>query len=98
MLRTVLNNLIRNAVHYTPEGSITLVVKNNGFTIIDTGPGISSIEKESIFKPFYRGQSSRREGLGLGLSLVQRICAREKWTIGVEDNQPTGCCFSITFS
>lgn len=98
MLRTVLNNLIRNAVHYTSEGSITLVVKNNGFTIIDTGPGISSVEKESIFKPFYRGQSSRREGLGLGLSLVQRICAREKWTIGVEDNQPTGCCFSITFS
>ncbi len=98
MLRTVLNNLIRNAVHYTSEGSITLVVKNNGFTIIDTGPGISSAEKESIFKPFYRGQSSRREGLGLGLSLVQRICAREKWTIGVEDNQPTGCCFSITFS
>lgn len=98
MLRTVLNNLIRNAVHYTSEGGVTVIAKDNGFTISDTGPGISNNEKESIFKPFYRGQTSRREGLGLGLSLVQRICAREKWDIEVRDNQPTGCHFSITFT
>lgn len=98
MLRTVLNNLIRNAVHYTVEGGVTLIVRENGFTISDTGPGITNAEKESIFKPFYRGKTSRREGLGLGLSLVQRICARESWKIGVEDNQPTGCRFSITFT
>lgn len=98
MLRTVLNNLIRNAVHYTAEGEVSLIIRDNGFTLSDTGPGISSAEKESIFKPFYRGQTSRREGLGLGLSLVQRICAREGWVIDVQDNKPTGCCFSITFN
>jgi signal transduction histidine kinase len=98
MLRTVLNNLIRNAVHYTAEGEVSLIIRDNGFTLSDTGPGISSTEKESIFKPFYRGQTSRREGLGLGLSLVQRICAREGWVIDVQDNKPTGCCFSITFN
>lgn len=97
MLRTVLNNLVRNAIHYTVEGEIKLQLRDNGITICDTGPGISSTEKEAIFKPFYRGDTGRREGLGLGLSLVQRICAKENWAIDVYDNQPNGCCFSITF-
>jgi len=97
MLRTVLNNLVRNAIYYTPQGEVTLEIRPGGFSIIDTGPGISQNEKESIFKPFYRGESSRREGLGLGLSLVQRICAREEWTIDVSDNQPSGCRFAISF-
>ena len=97
LLRTVLNNLARNAIHYTVEGEIKLDLRDDGFTICDTGPGISNTEKEAIFKPFYRGDTSRREGLGLGLSLVQRICAKENWKIDVYDNQPKGCCFSIRF-
>lgn len=97
MLRTVLNNLVRNAIHYTVEGQVTLVTRPLGFTICDTGPGISHNEKEAIFKPFYRGQAVKRDGLGLGLSLVKRICEREKWTVDVRDNQPTGCCFSVSF-
>ena len=98
MLRTVLNNLVRNAIHYTAEGEIKLQLRDDGFTICDTGPGISSTEKEAIFKPFYRGDTGRTEGLGLGLSLVQRICAKEDWGIDVYDNQPKGCCFSIKFA
>jgi signal transduction histidine kinase len=98
MLRTILNNLIRNAIHHTKEGGITLVIRSMGFTVCDTGPGISPVEKQSIFKPFYRGDTENRNshGLGLGLSLVQRICEREQWEIIVSDNQPVGCCFSVT--
>ena len=98
MLRTVLNNLIRNAIHHTQEGEITLVVKSDGFEICDTGPGISPSEKQSIFKPFYHGESENRDrhSMGLGLSLVQRICEREQWEITVSDNKPVGCCFSVT--
>ncbi len=97
MLRTVLNNLVRNAIHYTAEGGITLEVRPTGFTLCDTGPGISKSDKDSIFKPFFRGQSGSRNGLGLGLSIVQRICQKERWTVSVSDNQPTGCCFTVTF-
>lgn len=98
MLRTVLNNLVRNAIHHTAEGEVTLVIQPTGFEICDTGPGISDSDKQSIFKPFYRGESGRRNGmgLGLGLSLAQRICQREQWTIAVSDNTPVGCCFSVT--
>lgn len=100
MLRTVLNNLIRNAIHHTKGGEITLVVSSEGFEICDTGPGISSSEKQSIFKPFYRGDAENRNhhGMGLGLSLVQRICEREQWEVAVSDNQPVGCCFSVTLN
>ena len=97
MLRTVLNNLIRNAIHHTKEGGITLIARSTRFEIRDTGPGIPSSEKQSIFKPFYRGGSEdrNRHGMGLGLSLVQRICEREQWEIVVSDNQPVGCCFTV---
>jgi signal transduction histidine kinase len=97
MLRTVINNLVRNAIHHTIEGGITLVARPTGFTICDTGPGISKTDMDSIFKPFYRGESSSQHGLGLGLSLVQRICQKEQWAVSVSDNHPSGCCFTVSF-
>ena len=97
MLRTVINNLVRNAIYHTVKGGITLVAKPTGFTICDTGPGISKTDKDSIFKPFYRGESSNQQGLGLGLSLVQRICQKEQWAVSVNDNHPCGCCFTVSF-
>jgi signal transduction histidine kinase len=96
LLRTVLNNLIFNAIHHTKEGGITLTVQQLGFSVSDTGVGISEDEKQAVFKPFYRGESQNRKGLGLGLSIVQRICQREEWTITISDNQPTGCCFTVS--
>ncbi len=96
MLRTVLNNLVRNAIHHTNTGSITLRLFSTGFEICDTGHGISETDKESIFKPFYRGESSSSQSMGLGLSLTRRICEREQWVISVKDNHPLGSCFTVT--
>ena len=97
MLRTVINNLVRNAIYHTVDGGITLVARPAGFTVCDTGPGIPNADKDSIFKPFYRGETGSQQGLGLGLSLVQRICQKEQWAVSVSDNQPNGCCFSVSF-
>jgi len=96
LLRTVLNNLIFNAIHHTKDGGITLEVQSAGFSVRDMGAGISESEKQAVFKPFYRGETHNRKGLGLGLSIVQRICQREGWTITITDNQPTGCCFTVS--
>jgi signal transduction histidine kinase len=95
LLRTVLGNLIRNAIHHTTGGEIVLVLRTGGFDLRDTGSGIAAEEREQVFKPYYRGTASHRDGIGLGLSLVQRICEREEWTVRLEENQPSGCCFRV---
>ncbi len=98
LLRTVIDNLIRNAVHHTTAGEIVLVLRPGGFDLRDTGSGIAADERALVFKPYFRGAASHREGLGLGLSLVQRICAREQWTVVLEENYPKGCCFRVNLA
>lgn len=98
LLRTVIDNLIRNAVHHTAGGEIVLVLKADSFELRDTGSGIAIDEMTKVFKPYYRGTASHREGLGLGLSLVQRICEREHWSVVLEQNQPQGCCFRVNLA
>jgi signal transduction histidine kinase len=65
------------------------------FTVEDTGIGIPEDFQESIFQPFTRGQYARGEGLGLGLSLVRRICIHQGWSIQVGTRHPHGSCFHV---
>ena len=95
LLRTILNNLIRNAVQHARQGYITLLLTERGFEVHDTGTGVSEKDRERIFYPYYRGELSPQDNLGLGLSLVKRICERMHWQISLEDNQPHGCKFLV---
>jgi signal transduction histidine kinase len=97
LLTAVISNLLRNALHYTLSGSVNLRLTREGFTVEDTGPGIPSEQRKEVFLPFRRGSNTQTDGLGLGLSLVQRICEHEGWNIELEENQPQGCCFRVTF-
>ncbi|MBA1272496.1 sensor histidine kinase [Stutzerimonas azotifigens] len=94
-LRTVLSNLLRNALHYTNSGCVRLVLEAGGFRVEDTGMGIPTGEQDRMFQPFVRGEQARGEGLGLGLSLVKRICAYQGWTVGVEPGANGGSCFRV---
>ena len=94
-LRTVFSNLLRNALHYTEHGKVKLTLYTDHFTVEDTGIGIPENFQESIFEPFVRGHNARGEGLGLGLSLVRRICTHQGWTIEVSTHSPHGSCFSV---
>ncbi|MNJ82040.1 osmolarity sensor protein [compost metagenome] len=51
-----------------------------------------------MFRPFVRGDEKRGEGLGLGLSLVQRICDDQGWTVGLTAMVPHGCRFHVDLS
>ncbi|GGD91584.1 sensor histidine kinase [Paenibacillus nasutitermitis] len=81
LLERVMNNLLDNAVRYTPSyGEITIqcyqVDNKIKFTIHDTGPGFSLEELQRIFEPLYRGEGSRNRstgGSGLGLAISQKI-------------------------
>ncbi|WP_137818096.1 HAMP domain-containing sensor histidine kinase [Pseudomonas sp. 2FG] len=95
LLRAVMGNLLRNAWHYTEQGRISLGLLNNGFVIEDTGVGIPENEREAMFQPFVRGGEQHGDGLGLGLSLVQRICEDQGWKVQLTAAQPNGCRFRV---
>ncbi|WP_193165957.1 sensor histidine kinase [Microbulbifer hainanensis] len=94
-LRTVMSNLLRNALHYTEQGRVDLVLFDSGFRVEDTGPGIAPEQQSQLFQPFQRGSHGRGEGLGLGLSLVKRICEHQGWSVSMVAAQPRGCVFRV---
>lgn len=96
LLRTVMANLLRNALHYTERGFVKLTLLADGFRVEDSGVGIPEQHHEQIFDPFVRGEQARGEGLGLGLSLVKRICAHQGWQISVHSLPVAGSCFEVT--
>jgi len=96
LLRAVIANLLRNAVHYTDKGYVRLVLLDEGFRVEDSGAPIEVGQRESIFQPFVRGSGARGEGLGLGLSLVKRICTHQGWQISLFSLPAGGNCFSVT--
>lgn len=81
LLERAMNNLLDNAVRYTPAYGEIIVQCHKadnkiGFTIHDTGPGFSLEELQRIFEPLYRGETSRNRstgGSGLGLTISQKI-------------------------
>jgi two-component system OmpR family sensor kinase len=80
-LKTLLKNLLDNAIHYTPkDGKIDLHIRSfMGKTILqieDSGPGIPEDERERVFDPFYRILGNDEVGSGLGLSIVKAIADR----------------------
>ena len=102
MLRHVWDNLIGNAIKFSPQGGVVTILleRNNGllqFSITDQGPGISEQAQKHIFDKFYQGDSSHKEeGNGLGLALVKRILAFEDGTIHVENGSEGGAKFVVT--
>ena len=94
MARAVIN-LLRNALHYTEQGFIRLTLLPTGFLVEDSGVGIPEEKREAMFEPFVRGNEQRGEGLGLGLSLVQRICENQGWTVSLSHMEPNGCRFHV---
>lgn len=95
LLRATLANLLRNAWHYTAHGRVRLVLQRHGFRVEDSGPGIPPEQHEQIFQPFVRGSQARGEGLGLGLSLVKRICAKQGWSLELHSAPADGSCFTV---
>jgi len=95
LLHSVMGNLLRNAWHYTDEGFICLTLDSHGFSVQDSGIGIPLEKQQAMFQPFVRGDEQRGEGLGLGLSLVQRICVHQGWSVTLHSRVPQGCCFDV---
>jgi two-component system NtrC family sensor kinase len=101
-LRQMLENLLNNAVKYTPEGgSIRLAgFEEDGQVILqvaDTGPGIPTKEQRRIFDRFYRASNVTKDiqGTGLGLSIVKSIVDNHRGRIWVDSILGKGAVFTI---
>jgi signal transduction histidine kinase len=98
LLQSVMGNLLRNAWHYTDNGFVRLTLGESGFVVEDSGIGIPEEQRPAMFQPFVRGDEQRGEGLGLGLSLVQRICSQQQWQVQLSTREPNGCRFAVTLT
>jgi two-component system, OmpR family, sensor histidine kinase CiaH len=106
LMQILVNNLIENAVKYSPSGTpIYVGLKKEGsqgiLEVRDEGYGIPRKEHRRIFQKFYRvGNEDTRtaQGTGLGLFLCRRITQDHKMHLGVSDNIPKGSIFTVRFN
>ena len=99
-LRQVLINLVGNALKFTPEGSVRLIVSSSGtdlrFEVQDSGIGIPEELRAQLFEPFFQVDSSttrRHGGAGLGLAICKRLVDSMGGEIGVESTLGKGSTF-----
>lgn len=94
-LQLVLSNLLRNAIQHTAHGHIGVRYRDGTLEISDTGAGIPAGKLEQIFERFYRGNGASPGGLGLGLSIVKRICDQFGWRISAASVPDQGSTFTL---
>ena len=96
LLRRAVENIVRNAIYYTPEQSlIAITLESSSHTVKisvrDSGPGVPEDALPKLFQPFFRVDPSRNSstgGVGLGLSIAKRAIAMHGGTISAQNVHP----------
>lgn len=103
LLERILRNLIANAVRHAHHGRILVGCRHRGASLViavcDTGPGIPADQIRMIFEDFYQignPERSHNQGLGLGLSIVDRMARLLGHTVQVTSRPGQGSIFSVT--
>ncbi len=102
-LRTLVDNLVSNAIKYSPVGSrlsVSLSIRENQAVIevADSGPGIPSAERERVFEAFYQGEPAAHghvRGSGLGLSIAREHAQAHGGDISVVEFDGIGACMRV---
>jgi two-component system, OmpR family, sensor kinase len=96
-LAVILDNLIENALNYSPGGTTVALEWGAGdgtawVAVLDEGPGIEPAERAQVFERFYRGAASRggAAGTGLGLSVVESLAQRWEGSVKLEERPEGG--------
>ncbi len=93
----LLGNLLRNACNYTDAGQVEVTVRRDSIQVRDTGVGMDAGELARAFEPFYRGGDQRKDGHGIGLSIVRRLSERYSWPVTLESEPGHGTTATISF-
>ena len=104
-LRIIVDNLISNAVKFSPAGGrIRIAVSQQGEQVIldvaDSGPGIAPEDRDKVFDAFYQGQikhAGHVQGTGLGLSIAWEYTSAHQGTIKIIDNPAGSAHFQVSF-
>src|SRR5258707_7252091 len=102
LLRRLLQNFISNAIKYTPRGRVLVGCRRHGQSlrigVYDTGVGIPVMKRGEIFKEFHRLEQGARiaRGLGLGLSIVERLARALNHSTALDANAGGGSVFSVS--
>jgi len=101
-LRTLVRNLVDNAVRYTPSGGSVKVscrasAEGPLLEVSDTGPGIAAADRERVFDRFYRRAAALESGTGLGLAIVKAIAERHGAHVQLDDAPGGGLRVVIRF-
>jgi signal transduction histidine kinase len=104
LLHTALLNLITNAIKYNqPDGKLAISLEHSDgeieFRIGNTGPSIPAGDQPKVFERFYRvgrADTSRADGVGLGLSLAREIVRAHGGELSLQESRPGWTCFMVT--
>ncbi|MCG8435677.1 MAG: ATP-binding protein [Gammaproteobacteria bacterium] len=91
------SNILRNAFNYTQHGKIEITLSNKTVSVTDSGVGMSPQQLKDAFQPFYRGNATDAPGVGLGLSIVKRLCERFNWELDAQSSPGEGTTVFIQF-
>ncbi len=96
----VLNNLLTNAIRYSPENDVIEMAalesgKNIMITVRDNGPGIEPQQKDKLFRPYSRKKGDKTEGAGLGLAISKEFIEAMGGSIGLHSEPKRGASFWI---
>lgn len=102
LLAIMIRNLLDNAIKYTPpNGQVSVSITNHGYRseleIADTGPGIPPEKRSQVFQRFFRLATADGYGIGLGLSIVNRVATLHGATIEFRDRDGPGVIAVVSF-
>lgn len=95
-LEQVLINIVRNAMESIDRnGAITIALRDSRLSIADTGAGVAAEDEAELFTPFF---STKREGRGLGLTIVQEVLSNHGFTYALRNREGGGAEFTLSFA
>lgn len=97
VLGIIFHNLLRNAMTFTDQGTVSVHIDQHSVIVRDTGCGMSEEDLKRASEPFYRAHDRSNEGYGLGLAIVSRLCRRFGWPLEAESEVGVGTSFRVNF-
>lgn len=99
-IEQVLTNLVENALHYAPRGTVKVSVDRHGrdgvqIRVQDDGPGIPVDQHRQVFQKFGRGRDTRRAGTGLGLYITRGLVEAHGGEVRLEPPPDGGTCIVV---